>query len=73
MKRFAKKNRFCNGDMNKFCLMLKKIVYPYEYNDNCQSFDGTLLPKKKEFYSSLNIEDMTDANYKHVKYKETAS
>ena len=31
-------------------------------------FDETLLPeKKKDFYSNLNMEDITDADYKHAK------
>lgn len=53
--------------------MLQKIAYPYECIENFQRIDGTSLPQKKEFDSSLNIEVMTDANYKHVKYKQTAS
>lgn len=73
MKRFAKKNRFCDGDINKFCLMLQNIAYTYECIENFQRIGGTSLPQKKEFDSSLNIEVMTDANYKHVKYKQTAS
>ena len=31
MKRFAKTYEFCDGDINKFCLMLRKGIYPYEY------------------------------------------
>ena len=27
----------------------------------------TSLPKKEEFYSNLNMEDITDADYKHAK------
>ena len=30
-------------------------------------FDETLLPEKKDFYSNLNMEDITDADYKHAK------
>ena len=31
IKRFANTYKLCDGDINKFCLMLGKIVYPYEY------------------------------------------
>ena len=30
-------------------------------------FNETFLPDKKEFYSSLNMQDITDADHKHSK------
>ena len=53
--------------MNKFILLLQKSVYPYEYMDNWEKFNKTLLPEKEDFYSHLNMEDITDADYTHVK------
>ena len=47
--------------------MLRKGVYPYENMDSWKSLDETSLPKKEEFYSNLNMEDITDAYYKHAK------
>ena len=32
-KKFPNTYRFCNGDVNKFILLLRKGVYPYEYMD----------------------------------------
>ena len=29
--------------------------------------NGTSLPEKEDFYSHLNIEDITDADYTHAK------
>ena len=55
--------QFCNGDLNKFVLMLRKGVYPYEYMDSWEKFDETFLPPKKYFYSELNEEDISDADY----------
>ena len=35
--------------------------------DEWEKFNETTLPEKDEFYSNLNMEDNTDANYIHVK------
>ena len=35
--------------------------------DSWERFDETLLPDKEAFYSSLNIEDITDVDHMHVK------
>ena len=66
IKRFANTYEFCNGDINKFILLLRKGVYPYEYMNSWEKFDETLLPDKEAFYSSLNIEDITDVDYRHA-------
>ena len=51
---------YINGDLNKFVLLLRKCVYPYEYMDSWERFDETSLPNKKAFCSELNLEDITD-------------
>ena len=33
---------------------------------NWERFDETLLPNKEAFYSNLNMEDITDADYRHA-------
>ena len=43
---------FCNDDLNKFVLLLRKGVYPYEYMDSWEKFDETTLPPKESFYSN---------------------
>ena len=67
IKRFANIYEFCNKDINKSILLLRKSVYPYEYIDSWQKFDETSLPDKKAFYSSLNQKDITDVDHRHVK------
>ena len=59
--------KFSNNDINKFILLLRKGVYPYEYMDDWEKFNETKLPEKEEFYSNLNLEDITDADYMHAK------
>ena len=48
-------------------MLLRKGVYPYQYMDDWEKFNETTLAEKKEIYSNLNIEDITDAYYMHVK------
>ena len=57
IKRFASTYSFCNNDLNKFILLLRKGVYPYEYMDNWERFNETSLPSKESFYSNLNMEN----------------
>ena len=58
--------KFCNGDINKFVLLLRKGVYPYEYMDSWKKFNETSLPAKKDFYSELTLEDIRDKDYEHA-------
>ena len=67
IKLFANIHEFCNEDINKFILLLRKDVYPYEYMDSWERFDETLLLDKETFYSRLNMEDITDADHRHAK------
>ena len=45
IQRFANIYEFCNGDLNKFILLLRKGVYPYEYMDKWERFNEILLPR----------------------------
>ena len=49
IERFANTYDFCDGDINKFILVLRKSFYLYEYKDSWESFDETSLPDKKSF------------------------
>ena len=66
IKKFSNTYKFCNRDINKFVLLLKKGVYPYEYMDSWERFIETILPNKKAFYSKLYLEDITDEDYIHT-------
>ena len=67
MERFFNTYKFSNHDNNKFILLLQNGVYLYEYMDNREKFSETSLPKKEGFYSNLNIEHITNADYAHAK------
>ena len=58
---------FLNTTNNKFILLLQKGVFRYEYMDDCEKFNETSLPEKEDFYSHLNMKDITDADYAHAK------
>ena len=50
----------------KFELMRKKGIYPYDFMDSFEKFNKTELPTKEEFYSILNNEHITDEDYSHA-------
>ena len=47
-------------------MLLRKGVFPYEYMDSWEKFNETALPPKKDFYSNLNLEDISDEDYAHA-------
>ena len=66
IENFHNKYLLCNNDLNKFALLLRKGVYPYEYMDNWERFKEKLLPDKEYFYSELNKEHITVEDYTHA-------
>ena len=51
---------FSCHDINKFILLLGKGADPYEYMNDWEK-------SKVRFYSHLNMEDNTDADYTHTR------
>ena len=66
IKTFPSMYEFCNGDLNKFILLPRKGIYPYEDMDNWRKIDETTLPPKEAFYSNLNLENISDKDYAHA-------
>ena len=49
----------------KFNLMTRKGIYPYDFMDSFEKVNEK-LPPKEEFYSQLNDEDISGEDYKHA-------
>ena len=66
IEKFPNTYQLCNKDLNKFELLLRKGVYPYEYMDSWKRFKEESLPDKESFYSELNKEGITNEDYAHA-------
>ena len=65
-KLFKNTLKFSNNYINKLILLLRKVVYPYEYMDEWEKFNEKSLLEKDYFYSNLNMKNITDADYLHA-------
>ena len=66
INKFSSTYDFCRGDINEFILLLRKGVYPSEYMDSWNRFSETSLSDKKDFYSRLNMENITDMQQEYL-------
>ena len=66
IEKFPRLYKFYNGNLNKFVMLLRKGYYPYEYTDSWERFNENTLLSKKDFYSELTLEDITDKDYEHA-------
>ena len=48
-------------------MLLRRCVHLNEHMDNWEKFNETEEPEKEEFYNNLNMQDITDGDYMHVK------
>ena len=62
-EQFFQRYKLSNHSNNKFILLLQKVVYM----DDWEKFNETSLLEKEYFYSHLNMEYITDADYAHAK------
>ena len=53
-----RKNLFKLIQKLQYLLLLRKGVYPYEFMDDWEKFNKTLLLENEEFYSNLNMENI---------------
>ena len=61
---FINLSLYYSGD--KFNLLARKGVYPYEYMDSLEKLKETKLPPKEAFYSRLNDGGIIDEDYAHA-------
>ena len=66
IERFANTYKFCDNDLDKFIMLLRKGVYPYEYIDEWDKFNEKVLPGKDSFYSNLTLENISERDYAHA-------
>ena len=65
-EKFPSTYKFCNKDLNKFELLLRKGVYRYEHMDSWERFNETSLPDIEYFYSELDKEVISYDEYAHA-------
>ena len=51
---------------NKFELISRKGIYPYDFLSGIEKFEETKLPPKETFFSKLNDSGISDEDYEHV-------
>ena len=66
IERLANTYKFCDNDLDKFIMLLRKGVYPYEYIDEWDKFNEKVLPGKESFYSNLTLENISEIHYAHA-------
>ena len=66
IKNFPIMHQFCNGDLNKFLLLIRRVFYSYEYMDSWEKVDETSIPTKEAYYRELNKEGISDEDYTNV-------
>ncbi|EFA08493.1 hypothetical protein TcasGA2_TC006145 [Tribolium castaneum] len=57
--------KFCKTN-EEFNLLIKKGVFPYDYVDSWDKLNETILPSKKDFYSTMHESNISEDSYKHA-------
>ena len=66
-ERFYNTYRLCGDNIEKFKLLLRKRVYPYEYMDSWDKFKLPVPLEKEYYYSKLNDSSINDGDIEHKK------
>ena len=65
IERFPNVYAFCNNNLDKFLLLLRNGVYPYEYMDNWSRFEETTSALIDKYSSDGNNSNLSKADYVH--------
>ena len=65
--KYSKMSEYVKDDYD-LDLLTDKGVYPYDYMNEFKKFNETELPDKKEFYSRLGEEDISDKDYERAQH-----
>ncbi|XP_015125084.1 uncharacterized protein LOC107046880, partial [Diachasma alloeum] len=57
--------RYYNNDEEKFSLLMRKGVFPYEYVNSWERLEELNLPEKDYFHSTLKNQGISDEDYAH--------
>ena len=66
IKKISNTYQLCNKDLNKFALLLRKGIYPYEYMNSRKRFKEESFPYKECRYDELNNKPITDEDRAHA-------
>ena len=66
-EKFSNTYRLCDDDLDKFMLLIRKGVYPYEYTDSDERIKEITLPPIEKCYSNLYQKHISDKDYEHAK------
>ncbi|KAJ8914908.1 hypothetical protein NQ315_016062 [Exocentrus adspersus] len=61
------KEQFPDLDKYQFNLLTRKGIFCYDYIDNMEKFDATVLPSIDRFYNKLTDSSISDEDYQHAK------
>ena len=62
MKRFENAYKLCDGDINKFCLMLRKEIYSYKIHGKSRNIQWNMTSWQKWILKGFTDEDFDHAN-----------
>jgi len=60
--------QFDGLDDERFRLLTRKGVFPYEYVDSWERLEEPSLPAKELFFSKLSGSDISDEDYEHAQH-----
>ena len=63
IERFPNVYAFCNNNLDKSLLLLRKGVYPYEYMDNWSRFEETTSRLIDKYSTGVNNSNLSKADY----------